>query len=94
MRFRTGERPEKQEMKTLLEQLIHDWESEVVEFKQAGKDYPTSNKIGNLLTKMRRNGLIINRASRTAPEWCLAERMQKETGELQKECRKKPGNGA
>lgn len=47
-----------------------------------------SNKIANLLTKMRRSGLIVNFASRTAPEWHLAERMQKENGEMQKECRK------
>lgn len=37
-----------------------------------------ANKIANLLTKMRRNGLIVNRSSRTSPEWHLAERMQKE----------------
>ena len=47
-----------------------------------------SNKIANLLTKMRRNGLIVNHASRTHPEWHLAERMQKENGGTQKECRK------
>lgn len=36
------------------------------------------NKVANLLTKLRRKGIIVNRASRTAPEWHLAERMQKE----------------
>ena len=51
------------------------------------------NKIANLLTKMRRNGQIENKGSRTAPEWHLAERLQKETGVLQKECRKKSGAG-
>lgn len=35
-------------------------------------------KIGNLLTKMRRSEIIFNNGSRTAPEWKLAERMQKE----------------
>ena len=47
------------------------------------------NKIANLLTKMRRNGEIVNTGSRTAPEWHLAERMQKENSQMQKECRKK-----
>lgn len=32
-------------LNTLLEGLIHTWENEVVEFKQAGNDYDT-NKIG------------------------------------------------
>lgn len=41
-----------------------------------------ANKIANLLTKMRRNGLIFNRSSRTSPEWHLAERMQKEKSGL------------
>jgi len=50
--------------------------------------------IANLLTKMRRNGRIVNRASRTAHEWHLAERMQKESAEVQKECRKKAGDDA
>lgn len=35
-------------------------------------------KVGNLLTKMRRSEVIYNKGSRTAPEWMLAERMQKE----------------
>lgn len=35
-------------------------------------------KIGNLLTKMRRSEIIANKGSRTAPEWIIAERMQKE----------------
>lgn len=35
-------------------------------------------KIGNLLTKMRRSEIISNKGSRTAPEWIIAERMQKE----------------
>jgi len=37
-----------------------------------------SKKIGNLLTKMRRSEIIFNNGSRTAPEWIIAERMQKE----------------
>jgi ATP-dependent DNA helicase RecG len=35
-------------------------------------------KIGNLLTKMRRSEIIFNNGSRTAPEWKLAESLQKE----------------
>lgn len=31
------------EMNALLEQLIHDWENEVVEFKQAGSDFKTDS---------------------------------------------------
>ena len=46
------------------------------------------NKVANLLTNMRRSGLIRNISSRTAPQWILAERVQKEIAELQKECRK------
>ena len=45
---------------------------------EALDDEQKNNKIGNLLTKMRRNGKIKNNGSRTAPEWHLAERMQKE----------------
>ena len=51
-------------------------------------DEQKRNKVANLLTKLRRSGMIINKGSRTAPEWTLADRMQKETGTLQKECRK------
>jgi ATP-dependent DNA helicase RecG len=47
-----------------------------------------TKKVGNLLTKLRRSSVISNQGSRTAPVWILAERMQKETGNLQKECRK------
>ena len=32
------------------------------------------NKISNIITKMRRNGVIINHASRTAPEWRLVDK--------------------
>ncbi len=49
-----------------------------------------TKKIGNLLTKLRRASVINNQGSRTAPVWILAERMQKEMGNLQKECRKNP----
>ncbi len=37
-------------------------------------DLQKDNKIKNLLTKLRRNGKIINDGSRTAPVWKLAER--------------------
>jgi ATP-dependent DNA helicase RecG len=42
-------------------------------------------KIGNLLTNLRRSGYIINNGSRSKPLWQLAERMQKENNNLQKE---------
>ncbi|MFA7123694.1 MAG: RNA-binding domain-containing protein [Candidatus Delongbacteria bacterium] len=37
-------------------------------------DLQKDNKIKNLLTKLRRSGIIINEGSRTSPEWKLAER--------------------
>lgn len=42
---------EKREMLSLLETLIQEWENEVVEFKQAGKDYPT-DKIGEYFSAL------------------------------------------
>ena len=39
------ENDKKYKMMELLDRLIHDWESEIVEFKQADNDYPT-DKIG------------------------------------------------
>ncbi len=45
------ERHEKHEMEALLDQLIRDWESEVVEFKQAGNDYKT-DKIGEYFSAL------------------------------------------
>lgn len=35
-------------------------------------------KVAYLLTKLRRQGLIVNEGSRAAPQWRLAERMQKD----------------
>ncbi|MBR9976979.1 MAG: putative DNA binding domain-containing protein [Bacteroidetes bacterium] len=69
-----------------IDKLLKDKLSDALDATQK------SNKIANLLTKMRRNGLIVNRGSRTAPEWYLAERMQKENGGLQKESRKITGD--
>lgn len=40
-----------QELKTVLDQLIRTWENEVVEFKQAGKDYDT-DKIGKYFSAL------------------------------------------
>ena len=42
---------ERCEMKAFLEKLIHDWENEVVEFKQAGNDYKT-DKIGEYFSAL------------------------------------------
>ena len=36
-------------------------------------DDQKSNKIGNLLTKWRRNGVIFNAGTRPSPEWKLKE---------------------
>ncbi|MGD7653872.1 MAG: hypothetical protein ACQCXQ_11690, partial [Verrucomicrobiales bacterium] len=36
-------------------------------------DEQKANKISNLLTKLRRSGKIINRGSRKAPQWKIAE---------------------
>ena len=59
-----------------------------VKLSEALDEEQKKNKIANLLTNMRRSGLIINISSRTAPQWILAERVQKEIPHLQKECRK------
>ena len=40
-------------------------------------DLQKDNKVKNLLTKLRRNGKIVNDGSRTAPVWILAERNTK-----------------
>jgi len=42
---------ETHEMKTILTELIQEWENEVVEFKQAGKDYST-DKIGEYFSAL------------------------------------------
>lgn len=47
-----------------------------------------SNKIGTLLTRMRRKGQIVNLGSRKSPEWTLAEILQKEKEVFQKKLRK------
>ena len=59
-----------------------------VKLSEALDEEQKKNKIANLLTNMRRSGLIKNISSRTAPQWILAERVQKEIPHLQKECRK------
>ena len=66
-----------------INKLLEDKLSDALDASQK------NNKIANLLTKMRRNGLIVNHSSRTVSEWHLAERMQKDIKDLQKECRKK-----
>ncbi|MCF7976441.1 MAG: hypothetical protein K9L82_00215 [Chromatiaceae bacterium] len=38
-------------LKALLETLIHTWENEVVEFKQAGNDY-SSDRIGEYFSAL------------------------------------------
>jgi ATP-dependent DNA helicase RecG len=43
-------------------------------------DDQKADKISNLLSAMRRSGLIQNTGSRGHPQWVLAETMQKETG--------------
>lgn len=59
-----------------------------VKLSEALDEEQKKNKIANLLTNMRRSGLIKNISSRTAPQWILAERVQKEIPHFQKECRK------
>jgi ATP-dependent DNA helicase RecG len=41
----------KQDLETLLDELITRWEGEVVEFKQAGNDYDT-DKIGEYFSAL------------------------------------------
>ncbi|MGI6639415.1 MAG: RNA-binding domain-containing protein [Desulfobulbus sp.] len=45
------EEPENLKLESLLEKLIQDWESEVVEFKQADNDYPT-DKVGKYFSAL------------------------------------------
>jgi ATP-dependent DNA helicase RecG len=42
---------DEKELLQLLDNLIHEWEYEVIEFKQAGKDYPT-DKIGEYFSAL------------------------------------------
>lgn len=48
-------------------------------------DDQKSRKIGNLLTNMRRAGLIKNQGVRAKPEWRLEKKLQKENLKKQKE---------
>jgi ATP-dependent DNA helicase RecG len=64
----------RQEIDTLLKKHLSD----------ALNDYQKGRKIGNLLTNLRRSGRIYNEGSRGKPVWKIAERMQKETSNLQK----------
>ncbi|WP_224416238.1 RNA-binding domain-containing protein [Modicisalibacter tunisiensis] len=50
--------------------LLLDKLSDALTYKQK------YNKISNLLTKLRRQGVIVNKGSDTAPRWCLAETVQ------------------
>ncbi|WP_240464732.1 RNA-binding domain-containing protein [Modicisalibacter sp. 'Wilcox'] len=50
--------------------LLLDKLSDALTYKQK------YNKISNLLTKLRRQGVIVNKGSDTAPRWCLAETAQ------------------
>ena len=45
-------KPSNSELCTVLEKLIKSWEMEVVEFKEAGKDYD-KNKIGQYFSAIR-----------------------------------------
>ncbi len=50
--------------------LLLDKLSDALTYKQK------YNKVSNLLTKLRRQGVIVNKGSDTAPRWCLAETAQ------------------
>ena len=50
---------EKQPLSSLLDTLIQDWESEVVEFKQAGQDYST-DKIGEYFSALSNEANLRN----------------------------------
>ena len=49
----------KSELQSLLNSLISTWENEVVEFKQAGKDYDT-NKIGEYFSALANEANLRN----------------------------------
>lgn len=55
-----------------IDKLLNGKLSDALDIEQKNK------KTGNLLTKMRRSKVIFNNGSRTAPEWLLAEKVQKE----------------
>lgn len=57
-----------------IDQLLRDKLSEALNEDQK------TDKISNLLTAMRRDGVIRNEGSRGHPKWILAESPQKETG--------------
>lgn len=48
-----------EEIKTFLTKLIQEWESEVVEFKQAGKDYST-DRIGEYFSALANEANLRN----------------------------------
>jgi ATP-dependent DNA helicase RecG len=61
-KFGSATRPE-------INTLLLDKLSDALDHKQK------SNKVNNLLTKLRRNGVIVNRGSRRVPCWMLAEKL-------------------
>lgn len=50
-----------------IDKLLNGKLSDTLDIEQKNK------KIGNLLTKMRRSKMILNKGSRTSPEWIIAE---------------------
>lgn len=66
-----------------IDDLLWKILSEALDDDQKGR------KIGNLLTNMRRAGLIVNQGVRAKPEWKLDKRMQKERAKKQKDQKSK-----
>jgi ATP-dependent DNA helicase RecG len=57
----------------LLQHLIADWEFLMDKLSDALTERQKYNKVSNLLTKLRRKGMIVNTGSDAAPCWRLAE---------------------
>lgn len=63
------------ELKPLLDRLLLSKLSDGLNEEQK------HNKVANLLSAMRRSGIIRNEGSKKAPKWLLAEKTQNKTNE-------------
>ena len=56
----------------------------IPKFSEALDDQQKTNKINNLLTKLRRKGLIVNQGADSSPRWHLAEKNAEKKERLQR----------
>ena len=62
-------KPNNSELCSVLDKLISSWESEVVEFKEAGKDYD-KNKIGQYFSAISNESNLKGVATWLVSFWC------------------------